>query len=59
MRAGTVSVSESTVGVPRVKYGCIPFPNGHGPAPAFVAAVRTVSPSSPSEYSMRRASANG
>ena len=59
MRAGTVSVSESTVGVPTVKYGCMPLPNGHGPAPAFVAVVRTVKPASPSEYSMRSASAKG
>ena len=59
VRAGTVSVTESTVGVPTVKYGCMPLPNGHGPEPAFVAVVRTVSPSSPSEYSMRRASAKG
>ena len=59
VRAGTVSVSESTVGVPTVRYGCMPLPNGHGPGPTFVAVVRTVSPSSPSVYSMRSASANG
>ena len=59
VRAGTVSVTESTAGVPTVRYGCMPLPNGHGPEPAFVAVVRTVSPSSPSEYSTRRASAKG
>ena len=59
MRAGTVSVSESTVGAPTVKYGCMPLPKGHVAAPAFVAVVRTVKPESPREYSMRSASANG
>ena len=58
-RAGTVSTSESTVGVPRVRYGWKPQPYGHAPGPTFVAVVATDRPSSESAYSTVRCSANG
>ena len=57
VRAGAVRTSESTVGVPRVRYGWKPQPYGHGSGPRFVAVVATDRPSSESAYSIARPSA--
>ena len=59
MVPGARRITVSTVGVPTVRYGWAPLPNGQALRPMFAAVVRTRSPRSDSEYSMLRASENG
>ena len=56
---GARRTTESTVGVPIVRYGWVPAPYGQARSPTFVAVVCTRRPAAVSRYSMPSASENG